>query len=495
MKELKLEYLSALEIGELVNKRVITPTEVLKYFESRINTRNESINALVYTKFDYAYNQAKTLEERLKKGENLGIFAGVPFALKDFLPSKKGWLHSVGGVKCLVSEDSCDSLFCKVMEENGGIAIGKTNAPSYGFSGVTDNLMYGATSTPFNTKYNSGGSSGGSASAVADGLIPISEGGDAGGSIRVPASCNNLVGFIAGFGSIPMINRPDAFSATHPYCVDGGLVKTVDDAIALYKLMAKYESRDPYSNMILKSMDDFDKVLNSDKKLKIALTYDFDIFEVEDEVKEIVKNAAYKFLDAGYSVDLVHFNFKHSVNDFSELWCKGITIDCALELNHAKEKGIDYLKDHKEDFPKEFIKYKKICDKLTIEDLYDFNLARTDILDNFEDIFKDYDLIISPVMCCLPIKNKTNGITTGPKTINGKKVESMVGWCETFLVNFVSYPAISIPAGLSKNKLPVGMQIIGRKFDEATVLKASKVFEKIQPWNKNFKYALNRKIK
>ena len=314
----KLEYLSALEIGELVNKRIITPSEVIKYFETRINERNKSINAFTYTNFEYAYSEAKRLEERLKNGENLGIFAGVPFALKDFLPSKKGWFHTFGGVRCLVKEDEVSSLFCKVMEENGGIAIGKTNAPSYGFRGVTDNLMYGPTSTPFNALYNAGGSSGGSASAVADGLVPIAEGGDAGGSIRVPASCNNLVGFVAGFGSIPMVNRPDAFSATHPYCVEGGLVKTVDEAIALYKLMAKYDSLDPYSNMKLRNMDDFDKVLKSDKKLKIAFTYDFDIFEVEDEIKNIVKEAALKFKNAGHSVNEVHFNFKHTANELSE---------------------------------------------------------------------------------------------------------------------------------------------------------------------------------
>lgn len=488
--DIKLEYLSAIEIGKLVNDRTITPTEVLDYFVDRINKRNKSINAFVYTKFDYAYSEAKKLEERLKNGENLGVFAGVPFALKDFLPSKKGWSHSFGGVKCLEKIDEVSSLFCKVMEENGGIAIGKVNAPSYGFRGVTDNKMYGATSNPFNILYNAGGSSGGSAAAVADGLIPIAEGGDAGGSIRVPAACCNLVGFVAGFGSIPMVNRPDAFSATHPYCVEGGLVKTVDDAIMLYKLMAKYDPKDPYSNMILRSFDDFDKELNSDKKLKIAFTEDFDIFEVEDEIRKHIREAAFKFKNAGYDVEEVHFNFKHSANEFSEWWCKGITIDCALDLNFEKEKGNDYLKDYRNDFPEEFIYYKELCDKLTIKDLYEYNLARTDILDNFEEVFKDYDLIISPVMCTLPIKNEANGNTKGPKTINGKPVESLVGWCETFLVNFVSYPAISIPSGLI-NGLPVGMQIIGKKFNEATVLKCAKAYEKIEPWNKWYDIPFN----
>ena len=489
---MKLEYLSALEIGKLVNDRKITPTEVLDYYISRINKYNKDVNAFVYTKYDYAYKRAKELEVRLNKGENLGIFAGVPYALKDFLPSKKGWSHSFGGVKCLEKVDEVDSLFNKVMEENGGIAIGKVNAPSYGFRGVTDNKMYGATKNPFNTLYNAGGSSGGSSAAVSSGLVPIAEGGDAGGSIRVPASCCNLVGFVAGFGSIPMVNRPDAYSATHPYCVEGGLVKTVDEAISLYKLMAKYNPLDPYSNMKLRNFTDFDNVLKSNKKLKIAFTYDFDIFEVEDEVKEIVNKATLKFKDLGYSVDLVHFNFKHSANELSELWCKGITIDCALDLNFEKEKGNDYLKTNRNDFPEEFIYYKELCDKMTIKDLYEYNLARTDVLDNFENIFKDYDLIISPVMCTKPIKNESNGNTKGPKTINGKPVESLVGWCETFLVNFISYPAISLPAGLTIDNLPIGLQIIGKRFSEATVLKASKDYEIVNPWDKYYELSMNK---
>ena len=495
MSEIKLEYLSALEIGELVNSRKITPTEVLRYFEKRIKERNKSINAFTYTRFDLAYIEAKKLEERLERGEYLGIFAGVPFGLKDFLPSKKGWTHSYGGVKCLVSMDEYDSLFCEVMEQEGGIAVGKTNAPSYGFSGTTDNKMYGATSTPFNTLYNAGGSSGGSAAAVADGLLPISEGGDAGGSIRVPASCCNLVGFKAGFGSIPLFSRPDAYSASHPYCVGGGLVKTVSDAIALYKLMAKVDPKDPYNNMVLRQNEDIDSYIKENHALRIAFTYDFDLFEVDEEVKKIVYDAAKRFIDKGYIVEEVHFNFKHTANELSSLWSKGITIDCALDLNHQKKKGIDYFKDHLEDFPEEFIYYKNVCDHLGIEDLYEFNLARTDILDNFEDVFKKYDLILSPVCCCLPVKNNPKGFTKGPEEINGKKVDSLIGWCQTYLANFVSYPAISIPAGLASHNLPVGMQIIGKRFEEKMVLKAARDFEEIKPWKDNYSIPFNREIK
>lgn len=485
----KLEYLSAAEIGRLVNAGRLTPTEVLKYFEDRINKYNSSVNAFVYTRFDYAYEEAKKLEARLAKGEYCGPFAGVPFALKDFLPSKKGWTHSRGGVKCLVREDPYTGTFCEAMEEAGGIAIGKCNAPAYGFRGTTDNKMYGPTSTPFNTDYNAGGSSGGSAAAVAAGLVPIAEGGDAGGSIRVPAACCNLVGFKAGIGTIVENVRPDGYSITHPYCHGGGECKTVEDAAILLNYMAKYDPRDPNSYERQAPIDYVEEINFNAKplfSLKIGFTTNFDIFEVEKEVAEKVRIAAMKFKKAGAQVDEVHFNFKHNAKEFSEQWCKGITIDCALEINHDKAEGKDYLGENAEDFPEEFIYWKKVCDNLTIEDLYRFNLARTDILDNFEDIFEKYDLIISPTMCCLPVKNKNDRNTKGPEFINGKPVEAMIGWCETFLVNFVGNPAASVPAGLSDSGLPIGMQIIGKRHHDEDVLRASRLFELISPWIGNF---------
>ncbi len=163
----QLEYLSAAEIGREVNAGHISPTEVVRYFEQRIADGNGDLNAFVYTKFEEAEAAARQLEERLARGEDVGPFAGVPFALKDFLPSKKGWTHSHGGVKALIREDPVDSEFTKAMEAAGGIAIGKTNAPAFGFRGTTDNHLYGPTCNPFDHRYNAGGSSGGSAAAVA----------------------------------------------------------------------------------------------------------------------------------------------------------------------------------------------------------------------------------------------------------------------------------------------------------------------------------------
>lgn len=484
---MKLEELSALELGRLVNDRQVSPTEVLQYFEDRINKRNSSINAFVYTRFDEAYIEAKNLENRLANHEYCGPFAGVPFALKDFLPSKKGWTHSHGGVKCLIKEDPYSSEFCLAMENAGGIAIGKTNAPAYGFRGTTDNRLYGPTSTPFNIKYNSGGSSGGSAAAVADGLVPIAEGGDAGGSIRLPASWCNLYGFKPGIGFVPSVARPDAYCASHPVCAGGGLTKTVADTRALMSLMHRYDRRDPYSYESL--------LFSSSRKLKIAYTRNFGLFDVEPEMLELIEKTIEYLRATGFDIEEVNFNFKHSGKEIAEQWCKGITVDCAIELNQEKERGNDFLATDKQDFPDEFIYWKEQCDKLGIMDLFAFNEVRTEILDQFENVFDNYDFIISPVTNCFPILNKDNFNTKGPDTLCGKPIESLIGWTQTFLANFNGYPAASIPAGLSKDNLPFGLQVIGKRHRDYDLLDLSKEIETIMPWNPYYQIALDREIK
>ena len=489
----KLELYSAAEIGRLVNRHQLSPTETTEYFAKRIEKRNKSINAFVYTKFEEAIKSAKALEKRILKGENVGPFAGVPFGLKDFLPSKAGWQNSHGGVAALIARDPFNSPFTTAMETAGGIAIGKTNAPAFGFRGTCDNHLYGATSTPFNIKYNSGGSSGGSAAAVADGLVPIAEGSDGGGSIRIPAAWCSLFGFKPSVGTVPSVSRPDAWAASHPYCANGGLTKTVEDSAILLSLMAKQNPRDPLS--LNTGITDYTAFLNKDiKGMKIGYTADFGIFPVESEVSSAVEKAAFSLESAGAEVEHIDFKINHSALELAEMWCRSISVDTAIELNLQKQSGFDLLKGHAGELPDEFIYWNKAVQKGGIMDYYAFNLIRTDILDAFEDVFKDFDIIISPTTACLPVLNTDDGDTKGPEFINGVKTERLIGFCETFMQNFTGSPAASVPAGLSENGLPIGMQIIGKRFCDKDVLAVSSAYEKIRPWKELYNIPLSRVI-
>lgn len=479
--DLRLETLSAFEIGEKVNNREITPTEVIDYFFARIEKYNPSVNAFVYTRYEEAKAKAKEMEDRLSKGEYIGPFAGVPFGLKDFLPSKKGWTNSKGGIKSMIDVDDHDSVFCEAMEKAGGIAIGKTNAPSFGFSGTTGNNLYGATHNPFDLSRNSGGSSGGSAAAVAAGLVPIAEGGDAGGSIRVPASWCNLFGYKASVGSIPSVSRPDAWAATHPYCFNGGLTKTVQDAAILMNFMMHHDPRDPLS-IERKPLDLSLEMLCPTKNLRIAYTPDFGIFEVDEEIRDLFLKRMESLRDKGYQVELVPFHLNRTLDELGTLWCQSISADTAIMFELSRMEGNDLLEKAKDELPEEFIRINREVSKATLLDYYRFNCIRTEIYDAFQDIFDEYDLLLSPITCCKPVKNLERGKTHGPTEINGKPINPLIGFAETFLVNFTGHPAASVPLGLSEEGLPMGMQVIGRRFHDETVFAFSRTMENLYPW-------------
>lgn len=466
---LDLKYLNAYEIGNLVRSKKITPTEVITYFKERIEKLNPYINAFTYTNFDYAYKKAKELEKKIKDGCKLGVFAGVPFALKDFLSSKQGWPCTHGGVECLKDIDEYSSVFCKAMEKEDGIAIGKTNAPAYGFRGTTDNVMFGPTRNPFNLNKNSGGSSGGSAAAVAAGMVPIAEGGDAGGSIRIPASWCNLVGFKATNNYIPNVCYPDAFSATHPFCTCGGEVKSVRDSWLLFKAMNQYTLDDPQS-LPFKSV--------RKKKLVLGFTYDFNIYQTSGEIKKSLGEFIYKVSKENSDIDVIpiEFSFKHNLKEVAEMWCKMISVDTTIGLELDKRKGFDLENNYRDDVPEEFIYYANEVRRMNFMDYYEYNLIRSDIYRNFKQAFDKCDIILSPVTSCMPVNNTSNKNTLGPSDI-----EPLIGWSETFMVNFIGNPAMSVPMNLIDN-LPAGLQLIGRKGEDSLLFNLARKIEKMIKW-------------
>ena len=127
-------------------------------------------------------------------------------------------------------------------------------------------------------------------------------------------------------------------------------------------------------------------------------------------------------------------------------------------------------------------------------DYYKFNLIRTELFDALQSVFENYDLIISPTTACLPVYNASNGNTLGPVSIGGQELEPLIGFCETFFANFTGHPAASVPAGLSENGLPIGMQIIGRRFKDEDVFAAAKTLEEIQPWKDFYNIPFSRLI-
>src|SRR5207253_7410437 len=180
-------------------------------------------------------------------GPQLGPLNGVPSASKDLFDFKPGWTRTFGGIRALKDMGvglSC--VYAERIERAGAILVGKTNSPVMGFRGTCDNYLFGPAHNPFDLSRNTGGSSGGSAAAVADGLVPIAEGTDGGGSIRIPAAWCGVFGFKASFGRVPFVARPNAFGGDTPFLFEGTLSRTVEDAALGLTALTGYHSADPF---------------------------------------------------------------------------------------------------------------------------------------------------------------------------------------------------------------------------------------------------------
>ena len=477
-----ITYMSASAIQRKIMAKEISPIEVMDHFINRIEKRNASINALVDVDFEGARAQAKEAERTLMAGNAKGAFFGIPTAAKNFTPVLPGWKGTCGGIPAVKDTvDVCHSTYTKAMVDAGALFVGKTNAPSLAFRGTCDNKLYGATSTPFKVGYNSGGSSGGSAAAVADGLLPIAEGTDGGGSIRIPAAWCGIVGYKPSLGLVSNSPRPDGFGTSHPFCFDGAQTRTIEDAARALTEMAYYDPRDPFS--IDWGKIDFTEALGAPIEGKrIAFTPDFGLYEVDPEVAAIVERAAKRFEEAGAIVNRLDFSLKSRTHiELAEAWCQMVSIVNSESILAWKDQGIDLIKDYPEDISPELIYWTLDSYRRSYRDLIRNDTIRTEVFDAMQNAFEKFDFIVSPTNACNPPANDPNRNTL-VREVNGKPVEPLIGWCLTYFCNFTGHPAISVPAGFAKDGSPVGMQIIDQRYNDKGVLSMGSAFEEIQPW-------------
>ena len=372
-------------------------------------------------------------------------------------------------------------MFAERIEARGGaIVVGKTNSPTMGLRGTCDNYLFGPTRNPFDLSRNSGGSSGGSAAAVAAGLLPLCEGTDAGGSIRIPAAWCGVFGYKASFGRVPVATRPNAFAATDPFIFEGPIARTVEDAALAMQALGGYDPRDPFA--LDETLDYTAALRRSIRGLRIAYSPKLDVFPVEPEVAEVVASAVHAFEEAGAHVEEVTLGLRRSQRELSDLWSRSIMPLNIAGLEGMAAAGFDLLGEHRGDFPPEYLAWIDACKAMTAGEAFRDRAMRTEVYDAIQGVFDTYDLLITPTVACLPVENATDGNTVGPRTVAGEDVDPLIGWCLTYPINFTGHPAASVPAGLSRSGLPVGMQIVGRRYADLDVLAASATFERLRPW-------------
>jgi amidase len=492
----ELAYMSASELADRIRRHDLSPVEVVDAFIRRIEARNPSLTAFVYLDFDGARKKAKEAEGALMAGEQVGPLHGVPSALKDLFDFKPGWPASLGGIRALkhrVVNSYC--VFCERMEARGGaVLLGKTNSALMGFRATCDNYLFGPTRNPFNLAKNSGGSSGGSAAAVSDGLLPIAEGTDAGASIRVPAAWCGCYGFKASFGRIPFVVSGNAFAAADsPFLFEGPITRTVEDAAIALNVLAGYDARDPFS-LTERDADFTAATRRSIRGLKIAYSPNLDIFPVDSGVAETVSRAVRVFEEAGAHVEEVKLGITRSHKELSDAW-SGLYILLNLQaFENMKRDGIDLLGKHRKDFPPQYLEWIEKGKRLSGLDFYRSQAIRGEVFNALQGVLNNFDLLVTPTAACPPVDNANDGNTVGPSEINGVAVDPLVGWALTYFVNFSGHPAASIPAGLT-NGLPTGMQIIGRRNADSDVLAASAAFERLRPWQDNYRICRERPLR
>ncbi|MBV9167146.1 MAG: hypothetical protein JO342_13450 [Solirubrobacterales bacterium] len=486
---------SASELARAIRWRELSPVEVLDEFAARIEQRNASLNAFVFLDLDQARERALAAERAVVEGAPLGPLHGVPTAIKDLFDFKPGWPATFGGIPALRDFVLNDyGGWAERMEDAGAIILGKTNSPVMGFRGTCDNPLFGPSRNPFDTTRNSGGSSGGSAAAVADGLVPFAEGTDAGGSARIPASWCGVYGFIQSFGRVPVLpSRPNAFAGINPFIFKGVISRTVEDAALALSALTGPHPRDPLS-FPFPDEDLLGAVRGSVRGWRIGYSPDFGGFPVEPVVSEVVAQAAHALEDAGARVEEVAFRLPRDQRELSDLLFRLLMPASVETIEVLKGMGVDLLGDHRDQLPPQLLRWLEQGYRLTALDVSRDQQLRTEVFDAIEEVFVDHDLLITPTLACLAVKNADDGNTVGPSIVNGVPVDELLGWCLTYPVNFTGHPAASVPAGLAAGDLPVGVQIIGRRHADQGVLSASAVLERVRPWRHSYRLPAERPL-
>lgn len=472
-------FMTATELGRRLRERELTAVEVAEAYLRRIDDLNHETRSFVTVTHDLALAAARRCDEAAAKGTFIGPLHGIPVGIKDLFDLRCGVRNTFGSLPLADFVPSETTPYVSRLESAGAVIVGKTNAPEFGHKGITDNLVCGPTSTPFDLSRNSGGSSGGSAAAVAAGLVPLAQGTDGGGSLRIPAAWCGVFGYKPSFGRVPDPTRPDSAASTNPFISAGPIARTVADAALMLDAMAGPHPRDVFS--LPEHRDGWVDTREDLKGVRIAFSPDLGGFPVEGEIADAVAQAVRAFESLGAQVDEVQLRLPADQFELSALWLRMCGVLYGTMLETVKAWGTDLL-DHADQLTPAFRDIIMEAQRFTVHDLRRDAMLRTAVQDSLQDVLDDYDYLVAPTLATSPVKNGPKGQTAGPTEVNGVTVDPSIGWCLTYPVNFSGNPAASLPCGLTAAGLPIGMQIVGRRQADSAVLTASAAYESVSPW-------------
>lgn len=435
----------------MVHRGEVSPTKLAQEAIERIKTLNPDINAVVSSQFDEALTRA----EKLPKGP----FRGVPFLLKDLI-EMKGFPTEFGSRMMKGNISSKSHAFVKAIEASGLNILGKTNTPEFGLLGTTEPLAFGPTRNPWNLEYSAGGSSGGAAAAVASGMVPVAQGSDGGGSVRIPAACCGLFGMKVTRKRNVWNGRLGLFG----FSVKGHITRTVRDSVALTRVTEWKGADAPYSPVGLVTGP-------SKRRLKIGIYFENLKGNMpSDTVVDAIEKTATLCRDLGHSVSPVKLPFDGKLYSkyFTAVWSRvpaGLVTRAGSKAPDILEPWSLYLADY----------FKK-----TGADDFDKALAYVKHLQGeMEKLYQQYDVILSPVLSdtALPL-GRHRGDRPGDELM--EDVSNYVGY--TSIYNGTGQPAMSVPLFWSDEGLPVGSHFSAKLGDEKTLYELAFELELAKPW-------------
>ncbi len=464
---------SASEAADAVRRGEMSAQTLLEECLAAIDERNDVLNAFVYLDAEGARARAAEIDDQVRRGEDPGPFAGVPFGVKDLedcagMPTSHGSLLYKNAPP--VSEDS---IHVARLRAAGAVFVGKTAAPEFGTIQFTRTKAWGVTRNPWDTERTPGGSSGGSAAAVAGGLVPIATASDGGGSTRIPAAFSGLVGMKPSYGRIP---HPTADpSQTAVYGVEA--VSVADAARHLDVTAGPHDadraSLPPAGLRYQDAMETLDV-----SGLRVGWSEDLGFAVVDPEVLELTRASAEALAQAA-GTELVEYPVR--LTDPIRTWLQAGSVTLWLDIEESEHypARLDDLTP--------FVRFSlETSYERPVRTLVPGLRRRLQLEADVARIFQDVDVLLTPTTA-VPAFDAAG---PSPTTIAGEDLVERFGPLAagamsvpfTMLANLCWNPACSLPAGISSDGLPVGLQIIGRRHADDVVLRLARLLEQTRPW-------------
>ncbi len=346
--------------------------------------------------------------------------------------------------------------------------MGRTNLPEVAWRGSTDNPLFGESRNPWDLTRTPGGSTGGGAAAVAAGLAPLALGSDGAGSIRIPASFCGLVGLKPTFGRVPAYPAAGGHELVAHVCP---LARTVRDVALMMNVIGRYDRRDPFALPDaridhLAACAEPMPLGRAGTPVRVAWCPDLGFAPVERETREIAATAARAFAEIGLVVEEASPDLGDPSTILQTLY------GGAQAGAHAARSP-----EQKAQMDPALVAYAEASSNLTLVEYFRAVVARQAMVDALRRFFERYDLLLTPTLGlpAFPLA------LVGPREVAGRAVTHL-GWTLCYPFNYSGQPAISVPAGWTASGLPVGLQIVGRRLEDALVLRAAAAFERLRPW-------------